>query len=242
MLRQAVASQIDHDPYFTWRGDSVTRIENLSDIVFALALGMLVSASTPPTTYGELQDHLLNIIPVSAGFALMLVIWNDHFTFFRRYGLNDTTIVFLNAALLLVILFIAYPLRFIFDSMFAWIYLLLGHPARMQAMGIESYYEAGVIMAYFDAGFAVVYLLIGAMYSHALRKADMLGLSDAEQVLTRRTISITRLCVIVAVVAGLMAAFTPIGPMAGFLFWVIWPGVILIERRLKLPDPAPDPV
>ena len=112
MLRETIAQRLDHDPLFKWRGDHVTRIENLSDIVFALALGMLVSATSPPTNFSELGAHLLNIIPVAAGFGLLLNLWNAHFVYFRRYGLADGQTIFLNACLLLVVLFLAYPLRF----------------------------------------------------------------------------------------------------------------------------------
>ncbi|MEO0674553.1 MAG: hypothetical protein AAFY32_06055, partial [Pseudomonadota bacterium] len=62
-MRQAIVDGIDHDPDFEWRGRRVTRIENLSDIIFALALGMLVSSSQPPTTFGDLFDFVLNVIP-----------------------------------------------------------------------------------------------------------------------------------------------------------------------------------
>ena len=71
MIRRALKTHLDQDPYFQWRGDSVTRIENLSDIVFALALGMLVSSSSPP----------LN------GFAgwLMVLIWPLSWVVYRSF-------------------------------------------------------------------------------------------------------------------------------------------------------------
>jgi hypothetical protein len=59
----------------------------------------------------------VSIIPIAAGFAMLVSIWNDHFLFFRRYALADGVIITLNTALLLLILYIAYPLRFVFDSL-----------------------------------------------------------------------------------------------------------------------------
>ena len=38
MIRGEIARHLDHDPHFQWRGESVTRIENLSDIVLILAV------------------------------------------------------------------------------------------------------------------------------------------------------------------------------------------------------------
>lgn len=117
-MRSEIAKHLDHDPHFEWRGQNVTRIENLSDIVFALALGMLLLTGAPPQTFSELVHFLISIIPVTASFVILVMIWNAHFVFFRRYALADNTIVLINSGLLLMVLFTAYPLRFIFDSFF----------------------------------------------------------------------------------------------------------------------------
>lgn len=235
MLRDHIADQLDQDPRFRWRGESVTRIENLSDIAFALALGMLVSASSPPNTFDDLRAHLIGVVPVIASFSMLVAIWNTHFTFFRRYGLADSVIVSLNAALLLVILFVAYPLRFIFDSLFAWILVILGNDSRMNAMGISTYAEAGEIMAYFSVGYACTYLLINLMYERAASKSELLELNATEQRMTLHSIVYTRVQICLGVLIGALAMFTPIGPFAGFLFWIVLPlASLLIERKYPL--------
>lgn len=117
MIREQIIQSRDHDPHFAWRTTEVLRIENLSDIVFALALGILVSAGSTIRTFSDLTGYLISIIPIAAGFAMLVSIWNDHFLFFRRYALADGRIIVLNTALLLI-LYIAYPLRFVFDSLF----------------------------------------------------------------------------------------------------------------------------
>jgi len=226
--------QLDHDPHFSWRGQSVTRIENLSDVVFALALGMLVSARSAMLTFSDLTSHLLNIIPVAAGFAMLLLIWNTHFVFFRRYGLADGVIVFFNACLLLVVLFLAYPLRFIFDSLFAYIFFLFGDESRMGLMRI-GFRESGIIMAYFAAGYAVVFLIFSQMYRHALKKAESLQLNPIEIVMTRRSIWDFRAQVVCAALVFIGALFTPINAFSAFAFWLLWPVDFVINRRFKLP-------
>lgn len=239
MVRDQLARQLDHDPNFRWRGEAVTRIENLSDIVFALALGMLVSASNPPETYQELFPHLMNIVPVAAGFTIMLVIWNAHFTFFRRYGVADGYTVFLNAVLLLFILFIAYPLRFAFDSLFAW---LLGSFAgswdRIELLGLRNYRDAGHIIAWFSLGLAMIYCLILLMYRHALAKADLLDLNNSERAMTRRSIWRYGSEMMIAILIVPLAAFTPLGPMAAILGVLNWPIAIAIRKRIRL-EPGP---
>lgn len=49
----------------------MTGIENLSDIVFALAFGMLVSWAARPQTFTQLTNHLMTILPVAAGFFML---------------------------------------------------------------------------------------------------------------------------------------------------------------------------
>ena len=233
MIRDALSEQLDQDPEFKWRGQQVTRIENLSDIVFALALGMIVTATNEPLTYTGIRSYLVGLVPVAAAFATMLVIWNHHFIYFRRYGLADRWIVFLNACLLFLILAIAFPLRFIFDSLFAWILTLFGNNERMIALDIRSYRQAGVIVAYFGLIYAVVQSFFAMMYSHALRKADTLGLSESEQRKTRQSIWTLRIDTVLGLSVAVIAGFTLVGPFAGFL--TNFGGLIsrLINRWIK---------
>lgn len=235
MLRETLTRQLDNDPDFNWRGTSVTRIENLSDIVFAISLGFLVASTPGELSLDGLHAHLLNIVPVALAFSLLLSIWNSHFIYFRRYALADNYILFLNAILLLFILFIAYPLRFIFDSLFAWIIGTLTNDwSRMNVMGIYGYGQAGIIMGYFGAGFAIVQAIISRMYAHALRKADLLELNPKEIIITRRSVWMANGEMLIGVMVGLLAAFTPIGAFAGFGMWLIQPLNMAVRRLIRI--------
>ncbi len=240
MLRDAVMKPLDHDPHFTWRGGAVTRIENLSDIVFALALGMLVSSGAPPVTVTELGVHLWNIVPVAAGFALLLLIWNAHFTYFRRYGVADQAIIILNAALLLVVLFLAYPLRFIFDSLFGWAMMLAGDPSRVSAMQVD-YAASGVLVAYFAVGYACVFLILSLMYSHALSHADRLALTPSEVAMTRRSIWSQRAHIVLSLAVVACALFTPMVGFAGALLGLAAPVSFLIRQIIRIPEQGEAP-
>ena len=233
MLRDAVKDYLDHDPHFEWRGQSVTRIENLSDIVFALALGMLVAASSPPQTMGELNGFLLSIIPVTAAFAILLSIWNDHFVFFRRYGLADGRIVLINSCLLFAVLFVAYPLRFAFDSLFVFVLMTMGNPDWAVAREID-YEASGMIMAYFTVGFAVLQGLLAMMYAHALSKREALALSDMEIRLTRLSRTASVIVAGVSLAVGAIAYFTDLNGFAGVFMFSIWPLTWLAAKRLKV--------
>lgn len=216
-MRGEILKRLDHDPHFVWRGQNVSRIENLADIVFALSLSMLLLSGTPPSNYGELIKFLTGLIPVAAGFGVLFAIWNAHFTFFRRYGLADGMVVFLNSLLLLMVLFIAYPLRFIFDSLFGYIVAsVTGDWSRL----IETDMDLGNAarsVAIFGVAYAANILLISLMYGYALRKAPMLELSEREKILTRRSCAIYGSDIFIALGVSACALLTPMGPFAGAL-------------------------
>lgn len=232
-MRNEIAKHLDHDPDFEWRGQSVTRIENLSDIVFALALGMMLFGGPPPQTFSQLVHFLISIIPVTASFVILLMMWNAHFVFFRRYALADNRIVLINSALLLMVLFTAYPLRFIFDSFFWYV---IGSATGDYTQLLETEMDlqnSARSMAIFGGGYAVIYTLLSFMYAHAVHKADSIGLSDKEVLITRQTVWIFRGEVAIAILLIFAALFTPMGPFAGALMFLNWPNAYLMSYLAK---------
>ncbi|MEL7130193.1 MAG: TMEM175 family protein [Pseudomonadota bacterium] len=235
MLRENISAQLDNDPDFRWRGEQVSRIENLSDIVFALAFSMIVTASDTPFTFSGIKTYLISLVPISMAVIVLLATWNRHFLFFRRYGLADNRIVWLNAMLLLTILSIAYPLRFIFDSLFAWALAMMGSFEMMERIEVGSYRQAGEIVAYFGVIFAVLNLLQSQIYAHALSKSDMLALNDLERAHTIYSVRVARLDVVTGGLAAGLAYWTILGPFAGFLVQVALPIRWILRRMTLLP-------
>ncbi|MFN7163671.1 MAG: TMEM175 family protein [Hyphomonas sp.] len=240
MIREQIIQTRDHDPHFAWRTTEVLRIENLSDIVFALALGILVSASSTIRTFADLAGYLVSIIPIAAGFAMLVSIWNDHFLFFRRYALADGRIILLNAVLLLLILYIAYPLRFVFDSLFGFLLLQAGQMDRIIDMQV-GFRESGIIMSFFAGGFGAIYVVFALMYARALKLADQLGLTPNEKQMTRRTlyVHIARITAATLVFAGAM--LTPLNGFAGFGLVLIWPFAQIAVRLTPAPGASASP-
>ncbi|MDA8708698.1 TMEM175 family protein [Hellea sp.] len=216
MLRGEIAKGLDHDPNFRWRGESVTRIENLSDIVFALALGMIIASAVIPQSYEDLKGYLFSIIPATAAFALLVGIWHAHFTFFRRYGVADKKIIILNAILLFVVLYLAYPLRFAFEALFAYLLTLTGDSSRAIVLRLD-YERSGNILGFFGFGFMVVHALYFFMYRHVLNKFALLELTETELQITRQSVFYHCGTAILAIVMGSLAYFTQLNGFAGFI-------------------------
>src|SRR6266550_5445328 len=116
MIRQKlIEKEIGSPGDFRWRSHEISRIEGLSDAVFALAVTLLVVSLEVPKTFNELAATIRGFGAFAISFTLLFMIWFNHFKFFRRYGLQDNTTVCLNGVLLFVVLFYVYPLKFLFS-------------------------------------------------------------------------------------------------------------------------------
>lgn len=234
MIRGAVGKSLDHDPHFRWRGESVTRIENLSDIIFALALGMIVLSANIPQTFDELQTFLISFIPAFLSFVLLLQIWFGHYTFFRRFGVADTRIIVINVALLFFVLYAAYPLKFAFESFFAYVTGGFDNFERAQAMRVD-FKRSGLILMYFTLGYGAINFCFWLMYRHALKKSELLQLSDTEIHISKGSRAMfgfmTILCLVVAIVCG----FTPMAGFGGWLLALNWPVAVWISKKYAPP-------
>ncbi|MGH9217980.1 MAG: TMEM175 family protein, partial [Vicinamibacterales bacterium] len=96
------------------RGREVSRIEGFSDAVFGFALTLLVVSLEVPDNFEGLKSILRGFLPFALTFALVCWIWYEHFAFFRKFDAEDPLTVALNSALLFLVLFFVYPLKFVF--------------------------------------------------------------------------------------------------------------------------------
>jgi uncharacterized membrane protein len=230
-----------HDP---------TRLEAFSDAVFAFALTLLVVALDVPKNYGELMNLVGGFLPFAACFALLVWMWYEHNLFFRRYGLQDGFVIVANAALLFVVLFYVYPLRFMFDSFAAQMI-----PALRPALGVApmQLHELANASAVYGLGFCVLFLIYASLYWRVTRKADDLDLTPLERFDARMYATHHLLSAGVGGAALLVALFAPlrivfISPamfaLMGPVHW--WYGTRATRQRESLeaelaPAPAVEP-
>src|SRR6202158_5034577 len=101
MIREKLIDKgIGDNKKFRWRSHEISRTEGLSDAVFAFAITLLVVSLEVPRTFTELMHAMRGFGAFAVCFALLIVIWREHYVFFRRYGLQDNGTIWLNAALL----------------------------------------------------------------------------------------------------------------------------------------------
>ena len=111
------------DRYFRWRGGDVSRIEAISDGVFAITIALLIVSTATSNTFYDIWLTVRDLPAFLVSFAMIVYAWYMHYLFFRRYGLEDVWTIVLNSVFLFLIMILAFPLKFL--ATFLW-YLIIG--------------------------------------------------------------------------------------------------------------------
>jgi uncharacterized membrane protein len=160
----------------------VSRVEGFSDAVFGFALTLLVVSLEVPEDIEGLKATLSGFLPFAATFAIICWIWFEHYLFFRRVGAEDGRTIVLNCALLFVVLFYVYPMKYVFSRIIP--------EFRFEPM---SGADARLLMASYSAGVVAVFMIFVLMYWNALRSKELKlspgDLFDARTSMRRHIIS-----------------------------------------------------
>jgi len=156
------------------RRHEITRLEAFSDAVFAFALTLLVVSLEVPHSYPELMALVRGFVPFGCCFALLVWIWWEHSLFFSRYPIQDGTTIVLNAALLFVVLFYVYPLKYVMNVAFRSIAPQAG--LQPPAGGDEV---ARLFLVY-GLGYMAVFVILALLYGRAYGQRRELGLTPRQ--------------------------------------------------------------
>jgi hypothetical protein len=152
--------------------DDTARIEGFSDAIFGFAATLLVVSLEVPRDFASLAASLRGFVAFGLSFAVLVGIWTVHRTFFKRYKVGDLTIVSLNTALLFVVLFYVYPLKFIARSFVAR-FVGTQYAGDMAPITLRDLQQ---MFAIYGAGWAAVFVFVALMYYHVWRRRVSLGL------------------------------------------------------------------
>ena len=242
MIREKLIEKgVGLDRSFRMRGmGEVSRLEALSDAVFGFAITLLVVSLEVPQTFSELLVMMRGLISFAISFVMLFVIWLTQYKFFRRYGLNDNFIIWVNALLLFVVLFYVYPLKFLWNFI---VNAMLGFPLSATApngtpVSVIEGHQVPTLLAIFGAGYATIFLIFALLYYHAYRKRAQLDLNELEIHDTWSSIVENLLHVLIGVLAIVISLITRSG-LGGFAFWLIGPvqfvnGMMMSKRRKRI--------
>lgn len=194
---------------FRWQGHEVSRLEGFADAVFAFAITLLIVSLEVPHSFDAFMEVIRGFPAFIASFLALVLFWNGHYHYFRRYGLEDAYTRWMTILILLMVLFAVYPLKFLFGLL-----LSFGNP---HAPHIETWLQLKQIYIIYGIGLGGLWALYAGLYLHALRLRRELGLSEVEVILTEASFYNFALNVIVCVVSMTIAVFE----------WsTAWPGMI----------------
>jgi uncharacterized membrane protein len=230
-MLQAIRVRYDREVVdgFRMRGLEVTRLEGFSDAVFGFALTLLVVSLDVPKDFKDLMNAMRGFPAFAVCFLLLVLIWNAHYNYCRRYGLEDTTARTLTCVLLFLVLFYVYPLKFLFNLA---IVQSEGAPMRMTAR------EYSVLLTIYGLGLAAVYLAIVLLYLHAYRLRDALDLNELERLDTRHMIFRFGCLAAIGLLGGLLAQFRAIVHWSALIYRSLFP-ILRIHRVIHRRQRAP---
>jgi hypothetical protein len=235
----------ERGPDFRPRSTEVTRIEGLSDACFGFAITLLIVSLEVPRNFGELADSLRGFLPFAISFAMLVWIWHTQRIFFRRYGLQDNWTITLNAALLFVVLFYIYPLKFLFNVLIdqfagrasvvrdaggaATIAVQEADGSLRSVIGLDQF---PTLMAVYSIGFIAMRLAFYFMHRHAWNKRHEIQLNEFEQHDTRVSMREDLILITVGIVSLAMTTLGDLWTIAsGWIYGLIGPAMALNKIR-----------
>jgi uncharacterized membrane protein (GlpM family) len=240
MIRDLIGTElVPPEKHFRWRGGEISRLEGFTDAVFAFAVTLLVVSLEVPRTFHELVTAMKGFVAFAVCFAILVQVWYYHYKFSRRYGLQTAFTVALNAALIFVVLFYVYPLKFLF--IFAVGGLSGGStlPVEQLRQMVGTNREMSELWLIYSAGVIAVYSLFALLYHYAYTKRRELELNEYETLCTRT--AIIHFCGF-AGVGALVAITALVVPAAyvgscGFLFFLNpiwgWTAALAFRKRRR---------
>ncbi len=219
------------DHGFRWRGKDISRIEGLSDAVFAFAITLLVVSLEAPKQFVELVHMMHGFVTFAICFAMLILIWHAQYIYFRRYALDDGVSFLLNATLLFVVAFYVYPMKFLFS---VFVNAVTGYH-ELDAAGavikpMRGASDWRTLMIIYSAGFTGVYAIFSLLYLHAYRLRQVLELNALEIYQTRGVVQENLLMLGIGVLSLMLAllnspqmsgmTYILIGPLQSLLGWV----------------------
>ena len=238
MVRERLARRQGGEENFRWRGEDISRVEGFSDSVFAFAVTLLVVSLEVPKTCDELLETMRGFLAFAICFYLLLLVWYDHYRYFRRYGLNDAPTLWLNSAVLFIMLMYVYPLKFLFT-------LLISELFGFASTETIKVSQLPQLMVIYGAGFVAIQLVFVAMYLRAYRLRADLELDALELSVTREEIQGFLLNVAVGLASIAIAVLWGAAAIAwaGWVYVLLFPfqsinGYVMGSRRRKLRSPA----
>ena len=240
MIRDSVRKHyIGMNKEFRFRGEETSRLENLSDGVFALAITLLLISTSPPVNFDQIRQFVWELVPFCACIVLIVLIWHEHFVFFYRYGFRNTKVLVLNTLFLIIVLFYVYPLKYLCKFLFLLVVVQLFNRKSMaiEISNMLSRDDTVDLMIIYGCGAASIFIVLMLMYRYALKNSQRLQLNRIEEFDTRTSMISNLLMASVPFLSVVLALVfrnnEDVGSITGFAYFLYTPVMIFFHKRIS---------
>jgi uncharacterized membrane protein len=171
-------TNFNKDPRINYRGETSSRLDNLTDAVFGIAITLLIFNLVNPNSFQDLISFTKTLPAFLISITFIILIWNEHLQFSRIYGLEDSLIFKLNVIFIALIIFYVYPLKFF------TIFLTNFFFSTDIEINISNDQVPFLVIYYGFVAFAL-YFLLWFFYKRALKIKDQLNLNSFEIFMTK---------------------------------------------------------
>jgi hypothetical protein len=165
--------------------------------------------------------------------AIIMAAWHTHYGYFRRYGLEDIQTIILNSVFLFLIMFFAYPLKFL--CTFLWFLMIGSDPQALFAIpeiaagltffGTDIFSSAlaqrVAMMNLYGFGLFGVYATLSLMHYRAYRLRHILELDALEVVITEGALFKHLLTTTIAAASLLVLFLTSNPGISGVVYFLL---------------------
>ncbi len=177
-MRSQLFNSRNRDPNITYRGESPSRLDNLTDAVFGIAVTLLIFNLSSPDSLEDLIVFTKTLPAFLISIGFLILIWQEHVRFSEMYTLRGSWLIFLNSLFIALIIFYVYPLRFL--TLFLT-NLIFGADISLQISPIEI----PDLMIYYGSIAFALYFVLFWFYFIAIRNKEILSLSKYEEMHTK---------------------------------------------------------
>ena len=171
-------SELYKDPRITYRGETASRIDNLTDAVFGIAITLLIFNLINPNSFEDLVTFTKTLPAFLISIGFIILIWNEHLEFSRIYSLDDNVIFKLNTLFIALVIFYVYPLRFM---LFFITNIFFNTNIEIDIANDQVPY---LVIYYGFVAFAL-YFILWLFYLRALKAKEKLQLNEYEVFFTK---------------------------------------------------------
>lgn len=137
-----------------------SRLDNLTDAVFGIAITLSIYNLTIATSFRDLYNFAFTLPAFLICIVFLYLFWKAHVEFSRFIGFEDSWLQFYNVLFITLIIFYTFPLRILT--------LMITQMVFSIDMGVQiESHQVPLLMIYYGFVFFSLYFLVFLMYSRA---------------------------------------------------------------------------